>query len=253
MSDAHLGVASAEHERAFLAWCAAAQAHARSVVINGDLFEFWFEWRHVMPREGYRAVAALAALRDAGVPVLFIGGNHDCWGGTALTETTGVDYRLGSWDGAIGKWRTFIDHGDGLREKEDKRYRMVRPILRHRLSQWAYGLLHPDFAVRLAKATSHTSRNTRPRDQGAGLRSVALNMLAQRTELDLVILGHSHVPLLERASSGGVFANPGAWLDSPTYLVVEDERVTLRRWTGSAEGDRLDAIDRRTEKALAKS
>ena len=113
MSDAHLGVAAVEHERAFLSWCQAAQTQARSVVINGDLFEFWFEWRHVMPREGFRALAALASLRDAGVPVLFIGGNHDCWGGTALTETSGVDYRLGSWDGTIGAWRTFIDHGDG--------------------------------------------------------------------------------------------------------------------------------------------
>jgi UDP-2,3-diacylglucosamine hydrolase len=220
------------------------------VVVNGDLFEFWFEWRHVMPREGYRAVAALAALRDAGVQVLFIGGNHDCWGGTALVETTGVDYLLGSWEGTIGRWLAFIDHGDGLREREDRRYRMVRPILRHRLSQWAYGMLHPDFAVRLARATSHTSRNTRPRDNGAGLRLVGVNMLSRRPELDLVIMGHSHVSMLERVQTGGVFANPGAWLNSPTYLVVDDERITLREWTGSAEGNRIDALDRRAEKAL---
>jgi UDP-2,3-diacylglucosamine hydrolase len=252
MSDAHIGVASAENERSFLAWCKAAESQAKAVVVNGDLFEFWFEWRHVMPRAGYRAVAALAALRDAGVPVLFIGGNHDCWGGTALVETTGVDYRLGSWEGTIGPWQTFIDHGDGLRDEEDRRYRMVRPILRHRLSQWAYGLLHPDFAVKLARATSHTSRNTRPRDNGAGLRAVGVNMLASRPQLDLVIMGHSHVPTMERASTGGVFANPGAWLDSPTYLVIDDNAITLRRWTGSAEGDRLDSLDRRTEKPLAK-
>jgi UDP-2,3-diacylglucosamine hydrolase len=253
MSDAHLGAASPELEKALLAWFNAAQSQARSVVVNGDLFEFWFEWRDVIPRAGFRAVAALAALRDADVPVLFIGGNHDCWGGTALVETAGVDYRLGSWEGTIGAWQTFIDHGDGLREEADRRYRMVRPILRHRFSRWAYGLLHPDFGMKLARATSHTSRNTRPRDKGAGLRSVGVNLLTQRPELDLVIMGHSHVPAMERVATGGVFSNPGAWLDSPTYLVIDDERITLRRWTGSAEGDRLDALDRRTEKPLAKA
>lgn len=253
MSDAHLGVAPEASERDLLSWLDAAKTRAKSVIINGDLFEFWFEWKHVMPRAGFRAIAGLAALHDAGIPVLFIAGNHDCWGGTALTETAHVNYHVGSWDGTIGDWRAFIDHGDGLREKEDKRYRMVRPILRNRLSQWAYGLLHPDWAMKLAQATSHTSRNTRPRDNGAGLRTVGVNMLQSRPELDLVLFGHSHVSMLEQARSGGIFANPGAWLDSPTFLEITDERITLRRWTGSAEGDRLNSIDRRTKKTLTKA
>lgn len=252
LSDAHLGVAAADAERSLLGLLSAAPGRAGSLIVNGDLFEFWFEWRHVIPRAGYRAVAALAAARDAGLPVLFVGGNHDCWGGEALVRDTGIAYHLGQWTGTISGWRTRIDHGDGLRNAEDRGYRLLRGILRHRASRWAYRLLHPDLGVRLARATSHTSRNTRPRDGGAGLRAVALRALEADPALDLVIFGHSHVPALERASSGGVYANPGAWLDAPTYLTIDAESIVLRRWDGSAEGHRLDALDRRTEKALPK-
>jgi UDP-2,3-diacylglucosamine hydrolase len=253
LSDAHLGVAAEPLERALLALLAAAPQRVRSVIINGDLFEFWFGWRHVMPRDGYRAVAALAAARDAGLPILFIGGNHDCWSGDALARDTGVTYHLGAWEGSIGPWRTRIDHGDGLRDAEDRRYRALRSVLRNKLAERAYRWIHPDVGVWLAKRSSHTSRNTRPKDGGRGLRDVAHATLSARHELDLVIYGHSHVTALERAASGGVYANPGAWLDAPTFLSIDDRSIVLRQWDGSAEGHRLDALDRRAEKSLSKA
>lgn len=253
LSDAHLGVAPPALERDLLALLAAAPTRVKALVVNGDLFEFWFEWRHVMPRAGYRAVAALAAAREAGLPVLFIGGNHDCWGGETLTRETGVTYHLGPWEGTIGKWQTRIDHGDGLREVEDRRYRMLRSVLRNGLARRAYGWIHPDLGVWLAQRSSHTSRNTRPKDGGRGLRDVAHATLGARTDLDLVVYGHSHVTALERMPSGGVYANPGAWLDAPTFLSIDDAAISLRRWDGSAEGHRLDALDRRTEKPLTKT
>src|SRR5436853_3057922 len=115
LSDAHLGAASAEQERHLLALLAALPTQAKSLIVNGDLFEFWFEWRRVIPRAGYRALAALANIADAGIPVLFIAGNHDCWGGESLARDSGITYHVGSWAGTIGPWRTQIDHGDGLR------------------------------------------------------------------------------------------------------------------------------------------
>jgi UDP-2,3-diacylglucosamine hydrolase len=87
----------------------------RALVINGDLFEFWFEWRHVIPRTGFRTLAAVAAFADAGIPCLWIAGNHDCWGGEVLTVDAGVTYVEGPWRGAIAGWRTHVEHGDGLR------------------------------------------------------------------------------------------------------------------------------------------
>jgi UDP-2,3-diacylglucosamine hydrolase len=240
-----LGVAPPDTERAFLQWTAAAATQAKSVVINGDLFEFWYEWRHVIPRAGFRAIAALASLTEAGVPVLFVGGNHDCWGGTALTEQTGATYHLGPWRGRIGAWETLIEHGDGLREVEDAPYRRLRRVLRHPWSKRAFRLLHPDWGTALATYSSHTSRTTRARDGGEGLRQVGLRTLRANTALDLVVYGHSHVPALERVETGGIYANPGAWLSEPTFLIIDDTTIRRQRWTGSAEGDRLDALDRR--------
>jgi UDP-2,3-diacylglucosamine pyrophosphatase LpxH len=85
----------------------------------------------------------------------------------------------------------------------------------------------------------------RARDGGAGLRAVAMQHLAENPRTRLLVYGHSHVPALERAPGGAVYANPGAWLDAPTFLRITPERVELRQWgNGSAEGDLLDAIDR---------
>jgi UDP-2,3-diacylglucosamine hydrolase len=251
VSDVHLGAAPATRERELLALLAAAPSRAAALIVNGDLFEFWFEWRHVIPRVGFRALAALAAAREAGLPVLFIGGNHDCWGGDAHATETGLTYQLGSWDGMIGAWHAHFDHGDGLRDREDRGYRLLRSVLRNGLARRAFRLLHPDLGVRLAMATSHTSRNTRARDGGAGLRSIAFERLAAQRGLDLVVFGHSHVAALERSPTGGVYANPGCWLEGPTFLSIDDARISLRRWDGSAEGDSLNVLDRRPEEPLA--
>lgn len=249
-SDVHLGAASAERERDLLAFLRALRDEAASVLINGDLFDFWFEWRQVMPRHGYRVLAALADLRDAGIPVVWIAGNHDCWGGEIVREDVGIDFHVGPWEGSLGGWRTRVEHGDGLREREDRPYRALRRVLRNPLSIRAFRLLHPDFASRLARGTSHTSRNMRPGDGGEGLRRVALNTLDADPALELVIFGHSHAQDIARARSGGVYANPGAWMHEPAYLRVDDRSLALCRWNGSAEGDRLRVIDRRAEEAL---
>jgi UDP-2,3-diacylglucosamine hydrolase len=220
-------------------------------MINGDLFEFWFEWRHVVPRSGVRALAAMMDLRDAGVPMTMLAGNHDCWGGDVLREA-GVDFQLGPWSGLLGGWNARVEHGDGLRPLEDRRYRMLRRLLRNRLAIKAFGALHPDFASRLALGSSQTSRSYQPRDSGLGLRAVAASELAAEPSLELLIYGHSHVAALERMPSGNVYANAGSWLDAPTYLVCTPDSIVLRMWgaDGSAEGTDLHTLDRVAEKAL---
>ena len=250
ISDAHLGAAPPAVERQVLDFLRAIKGRVASLVVNGDLFDFWFEWRTVVPRRGVRVLAALADLRDAGTDVLWIAGNHDCWGGDVLREDFGLTYHVGTWDGELAGWRTRLDHGDGLREAEDKKYRRLRTVLRHPLSIRAFRLLHPDLGSRLANGSSEASRTHRARDGGAGLRSVAMRTLETAPELDLVVYGHSHVPALERAPGGGVYANAGSWLDAPTFLKLTPERIELRSFDGSAEGVRLDAFDRRPEKAL---
>jgi UDP-2,3-diacylglucosamine hydrolase len=251
LSDTHLGFAPAEVERMLRAFLRTLPGRAGSVVINGDLFEFWFEWRRVMPRAGFRVLGALADLHDAGVPVLMIAGNHDCWGGEILREDAGIDFEFGPWTGTLAGWHARIEHGDGLRDVEDRRYRALRRVLRNPLAIRAFRWIHPDWSIALAGGSSHASRSYAARDGGRGLRQVAERQLQGDRSLELVIYGHSHVPALERLTGGGVYANAGSWLDAPTFLRITPERAELRRWDGSADGVLLHAVDRAAEEALA--
>jgi UDP-2,3-diacylglucosamine hydrolase len=251
IGDIHLGAAPDPVERRLLEFLRMLRGRGGSLLVNGDLFDFWFEWRTVIPRTGYRSLASLAELAESGTRVLFVAGNHDCWGGDALERGAGLSYHVGPWRGSLAGWRALVEHGDGLRDVEDRKYRWLRRVLRHPVSSRAFRLLHPDLASRVARGSSEASRTYRARDGGAGLRRVAMEALGDEPSLDLVIYGHSHVAALERGPSGGVYANAGSWLDEPTFLRITPERVELRRWTGSAEGDRLDAVDRRAEEALA--
>ena len=252
ISDAHLGVASPEIEKSLVSFLRSLPDRAGSLLINGDLFDFWFEWKSVIPRNSFRALAALADLRDAGLPVLWIAGNHDCWGGEILRDDIGVDYHVGAWDGSLAGWHARVEHGDGLREKEDRGYRAVRPIMRNRLAIKAFRALHPDWASSLANGSSGASRTYRSRDEGRGLRDIAMRELQANKEIELLIYGHSHVAALEQSQSGGVFANAGSWLDAPTYLKITPETIELRTAkSGSPEGDCLNSVDRRSTKATA--
>ena len=251
LSDAHLGAAPPEREQALVEFLRTLPGRAGSVLINGDLFDFWFEWRHVMPRGHVRTLGALAAIRDAGIPVLLVGGNHDCWGGEVLTRDVGIAFHLGAWEGTVGGWPAYVEHGDGLRLVEDRAYRRLRRVLRNRWAIRAFRWLHPDLATRVAQGSSDASRVHGARDGGAGLQRIALARLETHPGTRLVVFGHSHVATLARASTGGVYANPGAWFDGSTHLVVRPDRIELRRWAASAEGDLLHAIDRGAEEALA--
>jgi UDP-2,3-diacylglucosamine hydrolase len=250
ISDVHLGAAAPEVERALLQFLRAARTRARSLLINGDLFDFWFEWGTVIPRVGFRVLAELATLRDEGVEIVWVAGNHDCWGGDVLRRDVGVNYHVGAWLGTLGGWRARVEHGDGLRDVEDRKYRKLRTVLRHPLSVRAYRALHPNLGTRLATGSSTASRTHRARDNGLGLRTVAFAALAADPSLEAVIYGHSHVPTLERVGRAA-YGNAGSWLDAPTFLVFTPDRAELREWRdGSAEGECLHALDRVPEKAL---
>jgi UDP-2,3-diacylglucosamine hydrolase len=239
ISDAHLGVADRDSERKLLGFLRARREDAASIVINGDLFDFWFEWKHVIPRAGYRVLAAIAELTEAGIPVLWVAGNHDCWGGDVLRQDVGVDYHVGEWRGCVAGWRTRLAHGDGLRDEADRKYRALRSVLRHPLSVRAFRLLHPDLAARLALGSSHASRTYRAKDGGSGLQKVAMRDLEADPSLQLLVFGHSHVAALDRSTSGGIYANSGTWLGDTTFLRVDSDAIELRRWRVDGRSDLL--------------
>ena len=112
--------------------------------------------------------------------------------------------------------------------------------------------MHPDLATPLASHSSNTSRTYSARDGGRGLRDAAARIAAAEPQLDLVVLGHSHVATLERVNARTAYGNPGSWLDAPTYLRISDDCVSLRQWNGSAESADLHTLHRSAEEALPK-
>lgn len=246
ISDIHLGVTSEATERLFEGYLRSLNGRIKSLVINGDLFDFWFEWKSVIPRRGFRTLAELARLSDNGVEIIWVAGNHDCWGGDVITGDLGVQYTMKPWSGHIGPWNTVVEHADGLREKEDRKYRMVRPIMRSPLAIKMFRLLHPNLSTAIATGSSSASRSHGPADGGEGLRKIGHSRLQSDANIDLLVFGHSHIPALERtANKHGIFANAGSWLTDTTYIEVQNDSVSLMRWNGSqSKPDCLNRIDR---------
>jgi UDP-2,3-diacylglucosamine hydrolase len=223
-SDVHLGVVPEETERSFVRWLEHAAARASGIVINGDLFDFWFEYRAAIPRGHTRVLGAMASIVDSGVPLTLMGGNHDWWGGDYLTQEVGVRFLSDPTVLDLCGHRTLLAHGDGI-GVGDLGYRLLKLVLRGRLTVWAFGRLHPDAGAWLARRVSQTEHRLggpteHEKSRSRNLAEWAHTQLAENRQLDLVVLGHTHVPALEEVEPGRWYANAGDWLNHRTYLVL---------------------------------
>jgi UDP-2,3-diacylglucosamine hydrolase len=237
VSDIHLGAAPKEREQSFLRWLGHAGAAASELIINGDLFDFWFEYRSVIPRGHTRVLGALAALVDAGVPVALMGGNHDWWGGSFLEQEIGITLYKDPVVREVAGRRAYVAHGDGL-GRGDLGYRFLRLILRGRATRWGFRWLHPDLGAMVAGRVSLTeehiknpSKNQKRRAEV--LEAWAIEKLRAETNLDLVLLGHTHIPRLVVVDGDRYYVNSGDWLANATYVVLDRGRPpVLQHWTG---------------------
>lgn len=237
VSDAHLGAVPADTERAFRRFLHHAEGQASGLLINGDLFDFWFEYGTVVPRKHYRVLAALADVVDAGVPVWFVGGNHDAWGGSFLRDEVGVRVVDGPLEMQLAGRRALVAHGDGV-GSGDLGYRVLKHFIRSRATVGAFRLLHPDWGAWIAGRVSTTHEKEQfddPRAAGRArhIREWAVEQLRARPELELVVTGHSHVPVVEEVEPGRFFVNSGDWIHRRSYveLGAEGSAPRLREWT----------------------
>lgn len=233
-SDVHLGSGDAAREARFIRWLHHAADWASQIVVNGDLFDFWFEYRKAIPRGHTRILGTLAALVDAGTPVTLMGGNHDWWGGSFLTDEIGVTFLREPTVLELAGHRTLLAHGDGL-GRGDLGYRVLRSVLRGKGTRWAFRWLHPDVGAWVAGKVSRTGDREEATDPAAGrpaaLRRWAEAALREDPTLTLVALGHSHVPELVELEPGRYYLNSGDWLHHDSYAVLaRGAPPVLERW-----------------------
>tara|TARA_Y100000590_G_scaffold465153_1_gene636614 strand:- start:1313 stop:2056 length:744 start_codon:yes stop_codon:yes gene_type:complete len=238
-SDIHLGIVPRDTEDSFLRWLEYSGAVASDLILNGDLFDFWFEFRSGIPKGHERVLEALRNLIDSGIPVTLMGGNHDWWGGPFLTEEIGVTFLRNPVIMDLAGFRTFIAHGDGL-GRGNFGYRILRMMLRNRMIIRSFQWLDPDLGTALGNRismTKHRLNSPEPSD-GEHIRSRVLQEWGQQKlkdnqELNLVVLGHTHVPIIEEIGSERYYVNVGDWVNHRSYLVLQkDEKPTLKEWKG---------------------
>ncbi len=231
VSDIHLGAIPPAGERAFLAFLEGVPDLGDELLINGDLFDFWFEYREVVPRGHFAVLAALRGLVEGGLPVRFLGGNHDAWGGGFLEREVGIRLVEGPAVLDVGGRRAYVAHGDGL-GVGDWGYRALKRASRSRLGRALFGAIHPDLGVPAARRASATEirRVGGPGPEVARadrLASHARELLASREDIDLVIFGHTHRPQLEEVRPGRYYLNAGDWIHHRSYAVVSPGNIRL--------------------------
>jgi len=213
-----------------------------TIIILGDLFDFWFEYKHVVFSGYFEVLRAFADLRERGISLHLICGNHDFWAGPFLTQL-GFTIHPDRYACNLGPHRALFVHGDGTNPK-DYGYRIFKPIARWQPVICAFRLLHPDWAMALAQSVSHRSRRYRaPIDPSESKEIIAMQAYAltllERDEADFVFCGHTHYPVREEFQTPNgtrTYINIGDWQVRRTYLVWDGKEV-LRKSFGENSDD----------------
>ena len=235
-SDIHLGaggyVSSRQREDRFVRWLDTIKADAAEVFLMGDVFDFWFEYKTVVPKGYIRLLGKLAELADAGIKLYFFKGNHDMWmfdyfeielGATIITNELVIERN--------GK-KFFLHHGDGL-GPGDNLYKVLKKMFRSSLCQWLFARIHPNLGVGIANYWSKSSRinNQKKEDPKPGEQEwlVAYSKeVLQITYYDYLVFGHRHLPLDIQLNGKSRYINLGEWINYNSYAEFDGEELILK-------------------------
>jgi UDP-2,3-diacylglucosamine hydrolase len=234
LADAHIGYGPPETESALHRFLELVPDLAGHLVINGDLFEFWFEYRSVIPRRAFPTLRALAGVRQRGVRLTLTGGNHDRWGGEFWRRELDAEFEPRFVELTLAGFRAWVGHGDGL-GFERLGSRAFHAVVAHPVTRRVFRLLHPDagFAVveRLSPYLAGKAKDVAARERSTDRQEAyARDLLAARPALDLVVMAHTHAPRLVEFDPRRWFVNPGSWAGEFRYAVINTTGPELRRF-----------------------
>lgn len=235
-SDFHLGTAnygeSRKREDRIVRWLEFIKNDAKELYLVGDVFDFWFEYKYVVPRGYIRFLGKLAELSDLGVQITMFKGNHDMWMFGYLTQEMNIKIVSDELVIEHGGKKFYIHHGDGLGPGDNK-YKFLKKIFRSNVCQWFFARLHPNLGIGIAGAWSGHSRiagaklETFQTEQHEWLVIYSKEKLKEE-HFDYFIFGHRHLPLDIELSPTSRYINLGEWMNYNSYAVFDDEGLALR-------------------------
>lgn len=244
ISDIHLGLPPAEdslkREKLLVKWLDEIKDHAEELYLLGDIFDFWHEYKHVVPKGFVRFLGKLSELTDNGTKLYFFSGNHDIWAYNYFRTELGAEIHHKPLVGEFNGARYFLAHGDGL-GPGDPGYKLLKSIFRNRISQFLFARLHPNFALWLGKTWSKNSRYAKGivAKEFAGEEKEQQLIFAKRMlkkeHFDVFIFGHRHIPFDIQISEKSRVINLGDWIYSFTYGILDNNRFELLPYQGNGE------------------
>jgi UDP-2,3-diacylglucosamine hydrolase len=239
LSDFHLGAPDAAssliREKKVVAFLDSVRPYAQEIFIVGDMFDFWYEYKKVVPKGYVRLLGKLAEITDSGIPIHFFVGNHDMWMKNYFEEELNIKVYHEPRVFHYNDKKFYIGHGDGL-GPGDHGYKALKKIFRNPVCQFFFGLLHPSVGISVANYFSRKSRaktgNTDEIFLGADkewLMVYSTEML-QKEHFDFFIFGHRHLPIDYQLNNNSRYMNLGDWIRNFTYAVFDGNTLQLKKW-----------------------
>lgn len=239
-SDFHLGIpdyaSSRKREQKLVAWLNQVSADATEIFLMGDVFDFWFEYKTVVPKGYVRLLGKIAEITDKGIPVHLYKGNHDIWAFDYLNKELNVQIHrkpeIRTYDGK----NLYLAHGDGL-GPGDTGYKLLKKVFEFKPNQFLFKWIHPDWGTRLGLYFSGRSRlaNLIKEGKRGNMTNMEDEMLVHyaraqallQPDVDYFIFGHRHIPEIINVSDHARLVILGDWLSHFTYGIFEDGKMRL--------------------------
>ncbi len=239
-SDTHLGLKSEKdpraRERIFISWLDMAAADARGIFLVGDIFDFWFEYRRVVPKGHVRLLGRLAELADRGVEVHFFPGNHDMWTGGYFAGEVGMTVHSGPQRLELYGKKVFVAHGDAMNIRGKPMLRFMNGFFRSRTARNIFSwIIHPDHFLKFGQAWSSGSRKSKEikidfRGEEEGLVQYARGYMREH-EVDYFVFGHIHCAEEYDLGGGAKALFLGEWFENPHYArLAPDGTMKLEKF-----------------------
>ena len=243
LSDFHLGVpdhaTSLVREKRIVSFLESIKKETAVLFIVGDLFDFWFEYKTVVPKGYVRILGKLAEIRDAGIEIHFFVGNHDMWMSGYFEQELGIPVYYAPKTFEFNGKKFLVGHGDGL-GPGDYGYKFLKKIFRNPLCKLLFGLIPPFLGIGLAGMMSKSSRSVTGDSDATFLGADKEWLIIYCTEQlksehhDYFIFGHRHLPILFQLNEKSTYINLGDWIRYFTYAEFHGDSISLKTYSGEA-------------------